>query len=210
MAWHFLCHFVYIPHQPLTAVLNLTEHSTRPGTSCAIFLSFTKPHIFIYSCSSPVISINTLLHYNKHQTEIKVTCCMICNVKTNTHFIHNEDHSSDDSVYAVLTLTYKLKLHKPVGPYINNNQHNALFIFSLFSYHTATCFGCVSSPSAGGKMCSSLSGHAGLLTVNCTISHNMHILPPADTPKTCSSVITEDKQCIVLAVIHTIRDARSA
>jgi hypothetical protein len=78
---------------------------------------------------------------------------MICKVKINTHFIHNEDHGSVDSVYAVLTLTYKLKLYKPVGPYINNNQLDALFIFSLFSYHTATCFGCISSPSSGGKIC---------------------------------------------------------
>jgi hypothetical protein len=25
--------------------------------------------------------------------------------------------------------------------YMNNNQHDALFIFSLLSYHTATCLG---------------------------------------------------------------------
>jgi hypothetical protein len=51
---------------------------------------------------------------------------MICKVKTNTHFIHNEDHGLVDSVYTVLTLTYKVKLYNPVGPCINNMQHNAL------------------------------------------------------------------------------------
>jgi hypothetical protein len=36
--------------------------------------------------------------------------------------------------------------------YINNNQHDALFILSLLSYHTSTSFGCISSPSSGGRM----------------------------------------------------------
>jgi hypothetical protein len=36
--------------------------------------------------------------------------------------------------------------------YMNNNQHDALFIFSLLSYHTSTCFGRISSPSSGGRM----------------------------------------------------------
>jgi hypothetical protein len=36
--------------------------------------------------------------------------------------------------------------------YLNNNQHGALFIFSLLSYHTSTCFGCISSRSSGGRM----------------------------------------------------------
>jgi hypothetical protein len=33
--------------------------------------------------------------------------------------------------------------------YINYNQHDALFIFSLLSYHTSTCFVRISSPSGG-------------------------------------------------------------
>jgi hypothetical protein len=32
---------------------------------------------------------------------------------------------------------------------MNNNQHNALFIFRLLIYHTSTGFGCISSPSSG-------------------------------------------------------------
>jgi hypothetical protein len=35
---------------------------------------------------------------------------------------------------------------------MNNNQLDALFIFSLFSYHTSTCFGRISSPSSGAGM----------------------------------------------------------
>jgi hypothetical protein len=31
-------------------------------------------------------------------------------------------------------------------------QHNVLFVCSLLSYHTATCFGHISSPSSGGRM----------------------------------------------------------
>jgi hypothetical protein len=34
----------------------------------------------------------------------------------------------------------------------NNNQHDPLFIFSLLSYHTCTCFGRISIPSSGGRM----------------------------------------------------------
>jgi hypothetical protein len=35
---------------------------------------------------------------------------------------------------------------------MNNNQLDALFIFSLLSYHTSTCFGRISSPSSAGRM----------------------------------------------------------
>jgi hypothetical protein len=35
--------------------------------------------------------------------------------------------------------------------YMNNNQHNALFIISLLNYYTSTCFGHISSPSSAGK-----------------------------------------------------------
>jgi hypothetical protein len=35
---------------------------------------------------------------------------------------------------------------------MNNNQHDALFIFSLLSYHTSTCFGLIISPSSGARM----------------------------------------------------------
>jgi hypothetical protein len=35
---------------------------------------------------------------------------------------------------------------------MNNNQHDALFIFSLLSYRISTCFGRISSPSSGGRM----------------------------------------------------------
>jgi hypothetical protein len=35
---------------------------------------------------------------------------------------------------------------------MNNNQHDALFIFSLLSYHTSTCLGRISSPSSRGRM----------------------------------------------------------
>jgi hypothetical protein len=36
--------------------------------------------------------------------------------------------------------------------YMNNDQHDALLIFSLLSYHTSTCFGRISSPSSEGRM----------------------------------------------------------
>jgi hypothetical protein len=34
--------------------------------------------------------------------------------------------------------------------YMNNNQHDELFVFTLLSYHISTCFGRISSPSSGG------------------------------------------------------------
>jgi hypothetical protein len=58
---------------------------------------------------------------------------------------------------------------------MNNNQHDALFIFSLLSYHTSTCCGRISSPSSGGRMYTRICGSGtvdcqqtrpGLLTVN--------------------------------------------
>jgi hypothetical protein len=36
--------------------------------------------------------------------------------------------------------------------YVYNNQLDALFILSLLSYHTSTCFGRINSPSSGGRM----------------------------------------------------------
>jgi hypothetical protein len=36
--------------------------------------------------------------------------------------------------------------------YVNNNQHDALFIFSLLNYRISTYFGRISSPSSGGRM----------------------------------------------------------
>jgi hypothetical protein len=34
---------------------------------------------------------------------------------------------------------------------MNNNQHDALFISSLLSYHISTCLGRINSPSSGGN-----------------------------------------------------------
>jgi hypothetical protein len=39
-----------------------------------------------------------------------------------------------------------------ISNYMNNNEHDALFIFSLLSYRTCTCFGSISSPSPWGRM----------------------------------------------------------
>jgi hypothetical protein len=36
--------------------------------------------------------------------------------------------------------------------YMNNNQLDVLFMFSLLSYHTSTSFGRIDSPSSGGRM----------------------------------------------------------
>jgi hypothetical protein len=51
------------------------------------------------------------------------------------------------------------------------------------------------------------------LTVKCTICHIIYILPPDNWllihPKEVITQ-TEEKQCIVLVIVHTIQDARSA
>jgi hypothetical protein len=54
--------------------------------------------------------------------------------------------------------------------YMNNNQHYALFIFSLLSYHTSTCFGHINSPSSGGKMYILYVANGTCYTVNLTVS----------------------------------------
>jgi hypothetical protein len=55
--------------------------------------------------------------------------------------------------------------------YMYNNQHDALFILSLLSYHTSTCFGGISSPSWGKVQQMVQLNVSGLLTVSCTICH---------------------------------------
>jgi hypothetical protein len=52
---------------------------------------------------------------------------------------------------------------------MNNEQHDALYvyIFSLLSYHTFTCFGRISSPSSGGRMY--ICGKWYLVTVQLTV-----------------------------------------
>jgi hypothetical protein len=45
--------------------------------------------------------------------------------------------------------------------YMNNNQHDALFIFSVLNYHTSTRFGRIGSPSSGGRMYEGWSFNSG-------------------------------------------------
>jgi hypothetical protein len=70
---------------------------------------------------------------------------------------------------------------------MNNNQLDAMFIFSLLSYHTSTCFGSISRPSSGGKIhiCGKWyllyctvdcqRAWAGPLTVNCTVQGDQKV-----------------------------------
>jgi hypothetical protein len=62
----------------------------------------------------------------------------------------NSKHSSYFKVLFNLLseLVFLLKIQ---DQYMNNNQHDALFIFCLLSYRTYTCFGYISSPTSGGR-----------------------------------------------------------
>jgi hypothetical protein len=97
------------------------------------------------------------------------------------HRIHNGEHRLHNSVSRIFSLNnvvssqeswQSLRLrssnvaksvHKPNSSifmlgwpcslnYINNNRHDALFIFSLLSYRTSTCFGCKSSQLSGSRI----------------------------------------------------------
>jgi hypothetical protein len=48
----------------------------------------------------------------------------------------------------ITSLKYRVNIYQ----YMNNNEHNALFIFCLLSYNTATCFGWISSLSLENRM----------------------------------------------------------
>jgi hypothetical protein len=56
--------------------------------------------------------------------------------------------SEDEAIFRI----YYMSVWPCISNYVNNNQHDALFIFSLLSYHTSTCFGRINSPSSGGRM----------------------------------------------------------
>jgi hypothetical protein len=63
--------------------------------------------------------------------------------------------SSGDLRCRKITYTYlKSLMYHPryYRFFMNYNQLDVLFIFSLLSYHTSTCFGRISSPSSGGRM----------------------------------------------------------
>jgi hypothetical protein len=62
----------------------------------------------------------------------------------------NSKHSPYLKVLFNLLSEYVFLL-KIQDQYMNNNQHDALFIFSLLSCHSYTCFGHISSPTSGGR-----------------------------------------------------------
>jgi hypothetical protein len=99
---------------------------------------------------------------------------------------------------------------------MNNNQLDALFVFSLLSFHTSTRFGHISSPPSGGRIyiCGlARPDDSQLRSIKvpfATYIRSTSRLWAADMPETCGVITqTEDKQCIVLVIIHTIQDARS-
>jgi hypothetical protein len=86
---------------------------------------------------------------------------------------------------------------------MNNNEHDALFIFSLLHYHSSTCFGRLTSLLSGGRMCICGKWYWLYCWVDCQ---------QADWQLTCSGVIaqlTEDKRCTGLVTIHIIQAAWS-
>jgi hypothetical protein len=69
---------------------------------------------------------------------------------------------------------------------LNNDKlrvHDALLIYCLLSYHTTTCFVCISSPSSGGRMYVYMCGIPGkpadthLRSIPSTISHIYKVRP---------------------------------
>jgi hypothetical protein len=67
--------------------------------------------------------------------------------------------------------------------YVYNNQLYALFIFSLLSYHTSTCFGRISSPSSGGRM---YVVHGTCYTSELTVSElRWNAIPETDSFTNC-------------------------
>jgi hypothetical protein len=73
------------------------------------------------------------LQLQKHQAKVTQNeCC---------HFFNKVSETKQ------LTPKYfSIKINDQLYDYMNINQHDALFIFSLLSRHTSTCFGRISSP----------------------------------------------------------------
>jgi hypothetical protein len=63
---------------------------------------------------------------------------------------HKPSQDQDKSDLRV-QIHFVLRRHH-IQSHMNNNQHDAMYIFSLLRYHTSTCFGRTSSPSSGGRM----------------------------------------------------------
>jgi len=112
--------FFYLQPTPNTKQSSWTTWQNKGhGLALPVSFSFHSPnHAFLFiPVHLPVISTNILLqHYNKLQKEITVTCCMVCKVNRNTIYEQLRSWLSWLFMYAVLTLTYNVKLHKPVRP----------------------------------------------------------------------------------------------
>jgi hypothetical protein len=75
---------------------------------------------------------------------------------------------------------------------MNNNQHDALFTFSLLSCHTCTCFGRISSPSSGGIMYICDKWYLLFFWVDCQRAWHAHRVTRHNTP--IHNILSTDPQ----------------
>jgi hypothetical protein len=111
-----------------------------------------RVHLYTVPCTSVYCTVYICILYRVQMYTVPCTdvyCTVyISNMPSNpaAHIAHHTPTTTSNNDALSLgnvTLRYV---------YMNNNQHNALFIFSLLSYHTSTCFGRISSLSSGGRM----------------------------------------------------------
>jgi hypothetical protein len=119
-----------------------------------------------------------------------------CSSKPAKLYLHSKDHYS-----MICMKIYFFMLGWPCSMnYMNNNQHNALFIFSLLSYHTLHVLG-VSAAHHQEVECIYVA-NGTCYTVQLTVSRPA--VRPADSQLSRRGVITqwtEDKHCICWLLI---------
>jgi hypothetical protein len=129
-------------------------HSSSDSVSCFVYTSsFHRNCVSKAQCHPPLKSPTAVA--------TQAACSHLTYRFWSTHHSH-QITCSHDFFFALDSL---LRRHKKSNCWLffmlgwpcimncmNNNQLDALFIFSLLSYHTSTCFGRINSPSSGGRM----------------------------------------------------------
>jgi hypothetical protein len=130
--------------------ISLTDVNTNSTVvrKCLAGMSRGKKCLFTNIFSTPHI----LLSEHKSDSDL-YELCDNCKVLKFCYLMHMHTHARTHTEYRwVQCNKTDFMLCWPCILDMNNNQLDVLFVFTLLSYHTSTCFGRISSPSSGSRM----------------------------------------------------------